>query len=415
MQYTFLGFQQEQLVQLGLYQSEATVLRWIIDFMQSGSMETTVKEGHTYYKLRYSAILKDLPILERTSVEGIRRIVRRMEQADLIIKHVERSILGSTTWIRFNAVVLTQILYGSSEETCHVNLQNNNTPTLQPEAGILDPLTNTDPMSLSKERVNDQQNWSNSISKNVFEVLQYVLPVNFRNGLSKDGKTINKTILKIEKMLNALYNHKFTKDQPLDPEWVQRNKINITKLKEMYSSWDEFKRLIKLAVKRFSLMRTAGYWPAQKNGLTTDFAQFIYNPRTQRSWLLFCIFIEPLRIKDNCTQQIKQGFSEEHQLNIDRFLQKHDWDPDQFWSKVKILNDWLQKNREQLNTMNTSFISFSNISKILERFSEFENQFTQGKNNFTVTQFGIDSKFWNTYFIKWCRDERGVNLVVSKK
>ncbi|WP_346920572.1 conserved phage C-terminal domain-containing protein [Clostridium sp. UBA7339] len=62
MKHTIMGFRQEKLIKFGLDIIDASILRYFIDFKESNGMNTREVEGHTYYWLRYDAVLREFPI-----------------------------------------------------------------------------------------------------------------------------------------------------------------------------------------------------------------------------------------------------------------------------------------------------------------------------------------------------------------
>lgn len=63
MKYTIEGFSQAWMITLKMDCQDAIFLRWFADFIQSGKMKTLDVAGHTYYWLKYDAVVEELPIL----------------------------------------------------------------------------------------------------------------------------------------------------------------------------------------------------------------------------------------------------------------------------------------------------------------------------------------------------------------
>ena len=64
MKYTIHGFSQSKAVELGLDNDDLLILRYFIDFKDSGSMVSTIVDDKTFYWVKYEAILEQLPILK---------------------------------------------------------------------------------------------------------------------------------------------------------------------------------------------------------------------------------------------------------------------------------------------------------------------------------------------------------------
>ena len=59
----FLGFSQPAAYDLGLDVNDLAILRWYIDFKESGYMNKKVIDGKEFYLVIYEYVLEDLPIL----------------------------------------------------------------------------------------------------------------------------------------------------------------------------------------------------------------------------------------------------------------------------------------------------------------------------------------------------------------
>ncbi len=85
MKYTIHGFNQEKLIEYELDSIDALILRYFIDFKDSGSMVSEAIEGETYYWLKYEGILKELPVL-KIKKDSIYRRLKKMCEAG-VLKH----------------------------------------------------------------------------------------------------------------------------------------------------------------------------------------------------------------------------------------------------------------------------------------------------------------------------------------
>lgn len=74
MQYSFLGFSVSKMMELSLDMKDIAILRYFVDFKDTGKMNTEVVEGVTYYWVSYRSIEEEVPYLAL----GKRAIMRRM-------------------------------------------------------------------------------------------------------------------------------------------------------------------------------------------------------------------------------------------------------------------------------------------------------------------------------------------------
>ena len=63
MKFTILGFSHPAAYDLGLDVNDLAILRWFIDFKESGYMNKKVIDGKEFYLVIYEYVLEDLPIL----------------------------------------------------------------------------------------------------------------------------------------------------------------------------------------------------------------------------------------------------------------------------------------------------------------------------------------------------------------
>jgi uncharacterized phage protein (TIGR02220 family) len=74
MQYSFLGFSVLKMMEFKLDMKDVAILRYFIDFRETGRMKAEVIEGKTYYWVNYNSMAEEMPFLEL----GKRTIMMRM-------------------------------------------------------------------------------------------------------------------------------------------------------------------------------------------------------------------------------------------------------------------------------------------------------------------------------------------------
>ena len=63
MRFSFFGFSQRAAIDLGLDPADLLILRWFVDFRNSGKMISKEIDGKMFYLVSYSAVAEDLTIL----------------------------------------------------------------------------------------------------------------------------------------------------------------------------------------------------------------------------------------------------------------------------------------------------------------------------------------------------------------
>lgn len=93
MKYTIEGFSQEKLIEFGLDVNDAIILRWFIDFKDTGKMSSEIIENDKYYWINYEALLRDLPIMN-IKKDTLYRRLKKMESVQ-ILKHFTKKQGGT--------------------------------------------------------------------------------------------------------------------------------------------------------------------------------------------------------------------------------------------------------------------------------------------------------------------------------
>ena len=63
MKITIEGFSQIELVKNGLDLTDALILRWFIDFKDTGNMYSEIVDKEKFYWIKYDSVIEDLPII----------------------------------------------------------------------------------------------------------------------------------------------------------------------------------------------------------------------------------------------------------------------------------------------------------------------------------------------------------------
>lgn len=84
MKFTFMGFSQAKAIELGLDDKDLAILRYFIDFKDSGSMTIKIIDDKPYYWLKYETLLAELPILGIKSKDVLRRRLKTLVDAGVL-------------------------------------------------------------------------------------------------------------------------------------------------------------------------------------------------------------------------------------------------------------------------------------------------------------------------------------------
>ena len=113
MQYTVLGFSQTKLLEYKLSIIDAHILRWFVDFYQTGKMVKIFEKddsGRVYSWVKYDAVMKDLPLLGITNVRVIARRFESLCDCGLMKRLVKKTARGSYSCFSLEAEKYNELL-----------------------------------------------------------------------------------------------------------------------------------------------------------------------------------------------------------------------------------------------------------------------------------------------------------------
>lgn len=102
MKYTIEGFSQAKAVELKLDLADLLILRWVVDFANTGRMVKMQVENKVYFWLKYEGLLKELPILGITKDGLYRRLMRMVDKG--VLEHTTVKQGGTFSMYRLGAV-----------------------------------------------------------------------------------------------------------------------------------------------------------------------------------------------------------------------------------------------------------------------------------------------------------------------
>ena len=111
MKYTIHGFSQEKLIEYDLDSTDALILRYFVDFKDSGKMAMEIHENKPYYWLNYDALKADIPIIGIKSNDALRRRLKKLEESgvlDFYLKKEGGSYSFYTLGSRYSSLICNE-------------------------------------------------------------------------------------------------------------------------------------------------------------------------------------------------------------------------------------------------------------------------------------------------------------------
>ncbi|MDS0525011.1 hypothetical protein NNC19_04905 [Clostridium sp. SHJSY1] len=83
MKNTILGFKQRKLIEFDLDLKDALILRYFVDFMDTGRMSMIKIKNKQYYWINYKHLKEDIPVIGIKSNDALRRRLKKLEECKI--------------------------------------------------------------------------------------------------------------------------------------------------------------------------------------------------------------------------------------------------------------------------------------------------------------------------------------------
>lgn len=84
MKYTIEGFSQQALIDFNLDEKDALILRYFIDFKDSGKMSMKIINNKPYYWLKSASLIEELPIMRISSNDVLKRRLNKLTECKVL-------------------------------------------------------------------------------------------------------------------------------------------------------------------------------------------------------------------------------------------------------------------------------------------------------------------------------------------
>lgn len=84
MKYTIEGFSQQTLIDFNLDEKDALILRYFIDFKDSGRMAMKIINNKPFYWLKSASLLEELPIMKISSNDVLKRRLNKLTECKVL-------------------------------------------------------------------------------------------------------------------------------------------------------------------------------------------------------------------------------------------------------------------------------------------------------------------------------------------
>lgn len=218
MKVSIEGFDQAKAVDLGLSVADVLLLRWFVDFSNTGAMEKRVIDGREYFWISYDYVLQELPILKISKKTLYRCFMELVDKGVLIHAFVQDG--GSYSFYGFGEAYFS--LVSNSNYAGYSSGTSQKPPTN----------TKTEKKSISKREIDSriEESFTEDFLKNSFRDF-LSMRVNIKKPITTAG-ALTRMINRLKKLSEE---DESVADKILDQS-IRNNWQDIYPLKEGYNN-----------------------------------------------------------------------------------------------------------------------------------------------------------------------------------
>ena len=328
MKYTIEGFQQQALLDLELDGTDAIILRWFVDFKNTGKMEKKIIDNTEYFWIKYSYIIEQLPILGIKQGMLQKRFKKYKDVKIMLHKHITEKLgmKGSWSFWTLNPEVFSPLVIMKNKEGSVIDYRGGIESITE---GVCNRLQSKDSSISNSSISNSNNNSEKKISPIINEKNSLIEKIKENINIKDKGiiEIIDLFTKKIRKekpltqtqannsiiLLQHLFKGTFTSHcTNITLPWITKSRIPPEWLNNKKWSVDE----IKNAIINYSLQFKNGFWPyteADKKKLNKDLSTFLYN---SRSIMCPSVFLKMAANKPKRTEEQSYKISDEKAVNI---------------------------------------------------------------------------------------------------
>ena len=265
------------------------------------------------------------------------------------------------------------------------------------------------------EKINKMKNTKNEFFEPVKDTIKNITPENsiisFWNKfpeLSTHKNRNTKLYKKANEYIDALLDHTFVDKYEFDNNWKIDSNLRILPLKELTE------KTLKSAIMDYTLCFEPEYRPENKEYLSKSIVDFIYNPVTKKSQLLFMLNHKPQLINKPDPSLARKNIPSEIASRVDNIL-SHKYSRINDLHRLEVYNNVLRTLKKfteikKLGKYQTHKSNFSYIKSIERLWLDY----LSNRSKITKFDFSPDN-FTFTDFIEYMENEYDVSLDTSEK
>jgi len=265
------------------------------------------------------------------------------------------------------------------------------------------------------EKINKMKNTKNEFFEPKKDTIKNTTPENsiisFWNKfpeLATHRNRNTKLYKKANEYITALLDHSFVDTYEFDNNWKIDNNLRILPLKELTV------KSLKSAIMDYTLCFEPEYKPENKEYLTKSIVDFIYNPVTKKSQLLFILNHKPQLITKPNPSLARKSIPSEIASRVDNIL-SHKYSRINDLHRLEVYNNVLRtlKKFTEIKKLGKYQVNKSNFSYI-KSIERLWLDYLSNRSKITKFDFSPDNFTFNN-FIEYMENEYDVSLDTSEK
>jgi len=421
MKYQILGYNQEAIIDYKLKLEDIHILRWIADFMPK--MKSIVHNNKEYYWVSYSAIVKDLPILNIGHKQIAYRL-RKMRKLDILDMQTRKHSHGTWTFYRFSEGYEKLM----SESFLDYQKDKKNLPTTAKKEAMAHCQKNsshihtTNILHTTKEEIFtnvnspdpqvDRQKKSFELNQSEYDLL---LPI-FTHWNNQEELTTHKFPDSPGSRCSQLvYNTAQIVKKIINNEYYDKLSLP-DDLRNMLSERTFNTELILDTINTLKSSYSPNMMPKNKNYLPKDIVTFFYNVRTEFSYFLkFIKECGVTPIKDAIVQE-EESKVPENILKLYKPLFRHENAQTNRLVARKLpklieFYNSLDKDLELLYSHRGFNNKFGSVNLFCRQHISYLNEYYGGKR-MTAGHLNTHGNVWEA-FLSWIKDHYSISFTLS--
>lgn len=338
------SFHQPAIIKYNLNSDDLVFLEWLKGFFLYKNIQVIEHDKVTYYWVKYTKILEDLPFIFK-NIYNVRRTIKKLSDPSKqspLIQRVVFSQKGAETYFAFNAEVMHE-LEGKTDMYTMTSMMTDK------------------PMRNKKIRGKDYQKVP--CHKEVLDIFNKLKTIKENgNALFTDHEPpydkhhYTNLFRNFQNDMFALYEGKFLTKYKMDTlsKWfldkysyyLDKDAI-IKKVKKCKGKWDEVKSLMIQAAKNYAHWFDANTEQMNKEVLPRSVQEWLYAPHTQTSMFYVCLLEGPSMAREATADKIFNSIEPKYRSIVWK-LYKNEFDGFTFWNKIKKVINWYNTNAKIL-------------------------------------------------------------------